>query len=343
MQTKQLRINSILKDHEAVAEAAAILRSGGVVAIPTETVYGLAASAFDPSAINKVFSAKGRPADNPLIVHISEFDMLPDLVADIPEKALELARRFWPGPLTMVLKKSDKIPDAVSAGLDTVAVRMPSGTVARAIIGTADLPLAAPSANLSGSPSPTTAAHVLKDMDGLIDAVVMSADAAVGVESTVISLADDIPRLLRPGAITLEMLEEAIGEIIVDPAVYDMPEEGEAVSSPGMKYKHYSPKTKVVLVKAVTEDYISYVNNHSADGVFALCFNEDTGGLHVPHVCFGSQEDEDSQAKALFSALRALDDQGAKIAYAHSPQKDGVGLAVYNRLIRAAAFELIEL
>ena len=347
METKRIPIHSILADHEAVEEAAALLRAGGVVAIPTETVYGLAANAYDGRAVAKIFEAKGRPMDNPLIVHISEFDMLPELVEDIPEEALELARLYWPGPLTIILKKSDKIPDEVSAGLPTVAVRMPANTVARGIIGACGFPLAAPSANRSGSPSPTTAGHVLQDMDGRVDGIVLSDDAEVGVESTVITLADlaedKRPRLLRPGAVTPQMLRAAVGEIDIDPAVLHQLEEGRQAPSPGMKYKHYAPKARVILVEGDAEIYKDYVNRHAAPGVCALCFEEDAQGLELPVVTYGRAADPDSEARALFDALRRLDEAGYATAYAHAPVKDGVGLAVYNRLIRAAAFQVVRL
>ena len=347
METKRIPIQSILDDHEAVEEAAALLRAGGVVAIPTETVYGLAANAYDGQAVAKIFEAKGRPMDNPLIVHISEFDMLPELVEDIPEAAMELARLYWPGPLTIILKKSDKIPDEVSAGLPTVAVRMPANTVARGIIGACGFPLAAPSANRSGSPSPTTADHVLQDMDGRVDGVVVSGDAQVGVESTVVSLAGlsegERPRLLRPGAVTPQMLRAAVGEIDIDPAVLHQLEEGRQAPSPGMKYKHYAPKARVILVEGDPAIYRDYVNRHAAPGVCALCFEEDARELSLPVVTYGRAADPDSEARALFDALRRLDEAGYATAYAHAPAKDGVGLAVYNRLIRAAAFQVVQL
>lgn len=343
MKTKRITIRSILKDAAGVQRAAAILRAGGLVAIPTETVYGLAASAYNPEAVEKIFAAKGRPQDNPLIVHISEFDMLPELVSEIPDAAYELARRFWPGPLTMVLPKSGRIPDAVSAGLPTVAVRMPSNTVARGIIGAAGLPLAAPSANRSGSPSPTTAEHVLRDLDGRIDAVVISGPAEVGVESTVVSLAGEAPRLLRPGGVTPEQLREVLPGLAIDPAVLSRLEEGVSPSSPGMKYKHYAPAAHVILVEGGRREYVGYVNRNAGDGVAALCFSEDAAALTVPAVVYGPADDDGAKAHLLFDCLRKLDEQEARTVYAHAPGKEGVGLAVYNRLIRAAAFEVVQL
>ena len=272
------------KDIDGINKAAEVLNKGGLVAIPTETVYGLAADTYNVEAVRNIFKAKGRPQDNPLIVHISDMEMLRELCSEIPEGAKELAKAYWPGPLTMVLPKSDKVPSEISAGLSTVAVRFPKNPVARAIIAAANTPLAAPSANLSGSPSPTTAEHCVRDLTGRVDAIVISGDSEVGLESTVISLCENPPRLLRPGAVTVEMLESVLGKITVDKAVTAQPEEGKPVASPGMKYKHYSPSCRVVLIEADSDEYIEYVNARAEDGVFALCFSEDTQGLKIPFV-----------------------------------------------------------
>ena len=341
MKTKRITVNSILKDSSGVQKAAAILKNGGIVAIPTETVYGLAASAFNEDAIARVFKAKGRPQDNPLIVHITEFDMLEPLVKEIPENALECARLFWPGPFTMVLERSDKIPDAVTAGLNTVAVRMPSNTVARAIIGESGLPLAAPSATTSGAPSTTSAQHVIADLDGKIDAVVVSAPSKVGLESTVVTFCDQHPTLLRPGAVTVEQLREVLPDLVIADAVLKELEEGEKVQSPGMKYKHYAPKTCVEMIKTDSQKFADYVNSMGND-VCALCFDEDIPLLNVPYVSLGSVKDPETQAARLFDALREIDNKEKSKAVAHAPETDGVGLAVYNRLLRAAAFNVIE-
>lgn len=328
---------------EDIAKAAVLLKAGGLVAIPTETVYGLAANALDGSAVKRIFKAKGRPQDNPLIVHIASLDTLPKLVAGVPDAALALADQFWPGPLTIILPKASCIPDEVSAGLETVAVRFPSHPVARAIIEASGLPLAAPSANTSGRPSPTKAEHVLHDLHGKIEAVVDGGDCGVGLESTVVSLAGDRPRLLRPGGVTHEQLEETLGPVEIDPAVTHAVQKNAVVSSPGMKYKHYSPKARVVILKGGGEDYIRYVNAHKREGAAALCFDEDAAALQVPAVSLGPEEDREEQARRLFDALRTIDQMGATLAYARCPEQTGVGLAVYNRLIRAAAFEVIEL
>ncbi len=343
MNTLKLKVFDLKEDKANVDRACEILKSGGLVAIPTETVYGLAASAFDEKAVGNIFAAKGRPQDNPLIVHVSDIEMLNELVVDMPNVAIECAKKFWPGPFTMVLKRSEKIPASVSAGLDTVAVRMPSNEVAIEIIRNSKLPLAAPSANLSGSPSPTTAEHVIADLDGKIDAVVVSGASEVGVESTVITLTTNPPRLLRPGGITLEQLKEVLPDIVVDKAVLAEPERGKPVASPGMKYKHYAPKSKVIMLDGDLVKFKEYVNAKAEDGVFALVFDGEEQELSVPTVSFGKKDDPETQAAVLFDALRELDKRGCKVCYARVPELDGMGLAVYNRLIRAAAFEVITL
>ena len=258
-ETKLFKYNE--SDLRMLDEIGSILRNGGIVGIPTETVYGLAANAFDGSAVAKIFKAKGRPQDNPLIVHISEISQLDTVVSSVPSGAYELAEKFWPGPLSIIMPKGDRIPDEVSCGLKTVAVRMPSHTAARAIISAAGVPLAAPSANLSGSPSPTTAQHVIDDMWGRADAIVDGGMCDVGVESTVVSLVGDKPRLLRPGGISLEQLVGVLGEVEVDRAVLAELEPGQQAASPGMKYKHYSPKARVIIVKGSFENYKRFVSN----------------------------------------------------------------------------------
>lgn len=343
MITERLNVSDIERDKINIDRAAEILKNGGIVAIPTETVYGLAADAYNIDAVKRIFEAKGRPQDNPLIVHVSDMKMLSAVTENIPEKALECAEAFWPGPFTMVLPRGERIPAAVSAGLDTVAVRMPSNSVAHEIIKRSGLPLAAPSANLSGSPSPTTAEHVLLDLDGRIDAVVVSGRADVGVESTVVTLCTDPPRLLRPGGITLEQLKKVLPDIVVDKAVLSAPEEGKPVASPGMKYKHYSPKAKVVILDGDLNSFVNYVESRKCEGEFALCFEGEEKRLTIPTVSFGKMDSDESQAAVLFDALRELDKKGCRLCYARMPRKSGVGLAVYNRLIRAAAFEVIKL
>ncbi|MBE6756031.1 MAG: threonylcarbamoyl-AMP synthase [Ruminococcaceae bacterium] len=327
---------------ESIEKAAEIIKDGGVVGLPTETVYGLGANAFDSSAVEKIFEAKGRPKDNPMIVHVSSIDEVYPLVKKFPEEAKKLAEKYWPGPLTIIMPKSDKVPARTSGNLDTVAVRMPSHPVMRKVIEKSGCPIAAPSANLSGSPSPTNAKYVFDDMDGRIELILDGGECEVGLESTVITLATEKPRLLRPGGITPEQLEEVLGEIIIDKAVKSKLEENAKASSPGMKYKHYAPKIKVVIIKADKEKYAEYVSSHSKNAA-ALCFEDDAQNMSVPTVTYGRSDDSSSQAKRLFDALRELDETGAEIAFAHCPSDEGVGLAVYNRLLRSAGFEVIEL
>ena len=252
-------MKTLLLNKNEIDIAADIIKNGGIVAMPTETVYGLAADALNGEAVAKIFKAKGRPMDNPLIVHISDIKQIDMLVSEFPDKAKKLAEKFWPGPLTIVLPKSDIIPDEVSAGLSTVAIRFPSHPVAHELIAKSS-PIAAPSANLSGSPSPTTVRHVLADMDGRIDAIVDGGDCEVGVESTVITLAEDVPTLLRPGGVTLEQLRAEIGEVKVHPAVLKSLGKGMKASSPGMKYKHYSPKAEVILLRGSEQGFCEYIS-----------------------------------------------------------------------------------
>lgn len=322
-----------------IAEAGKMIAEGKLVAFPTETVYGLGANALNEEAVRNIYLAKGRPSDNPLIVHIAEKEDIVPLVKEVTPKAKALIDAFFPAPLTVILNKSDKVGKVVSGGLDTVAVRMPKNEVARKLIKASGCPIAAPSANTSGLPSPTRVKYVIDDMMGKIDGIIDGGDCEFGVESTVITLATDVPTLLRPGAITKEMIEAVIGEITVAPAVLEGMKNDEVAASPGMKYKHYAPKAKVVIVNADKKRYEEFVN--AQKGAFALCFDDDD--ITIPKVTFGKENDDLSQAKELFDALRELDEMGAKKVYARIPHKDGVGMAVYNRLIRAAAFDIIDL
>lgn len=322
-----------------IAEAGKMIAEGKLVAFPTETVYGLGANALNEEAVRNIYLAKGRPSDNPLIVHIAEKEDIVPLVKEVTPKAKALIDAFFPAPLTIILNKSDKVGKVVSGGLDTVAVRMPKNEIARKLIKASGCPIAAPSANTSGLPSPTRVKYVIDDMMGKIDGIIDGGDCEYGVESTVITLATDVPTLLRPGAITKEMIEAVIGEITVAPAVLEGMKNDEVAASPGMKYKHYAPKAKVVIVNADKKKYEKFVN--AQKGAFALCFDDDN--ITIPKVTFGRENDDLSQAKELFDALRELDEMGAKKVYARIPHKDGVGMAVYNRLIRAAAFDIIDL
>ncbi len=328
----------ILKSQDGIQEAAQLLKSGQVVGIPTETVYGLGANALDKSAVLKIFAAKGRPADNPLIVHIADLDELSALTNEIPEKAKKLANAFWPGPLTMIFKSNGVVPKETTGGLDTVAVRFPVHPTANEIIKASGLPIAAPSANLSGKPSPTCADHVFNDMNGKIPLIIDGGECDVGVESTVISMVCEPPLLLRPGGVTREQIESVIGKINVDPSVGGNVHV-EKASSPGMKYKHYSPNAKVILIHSESSEYIKFVNSQNDESPLALCFDEEAPFIYIPFISLGKQKNYESQAHELFSALRRADETGSKTVYAHCPSKDGVGLAVFNRLVRAAGFD----
>ena len=329
------------KNSDTPSIAAGILKNGGTVAIPTETVYGLAANALDADAVARIFVAKGRPQDNPLIVHVQSPDEIPPLVEKVDERLPALAERFWPGPLTVIMKKSALVPDAVTAGLDTVAIRMPSHPAAREIIKACGFPLAAPSANASGRPSPTRAEHVKEDLDGRIDAVVDGGECEVGVESTVITLATEPPTLLRPGGVTPEELEEVLGKIEISHAVYEKLAEGEKAHSPGMKYKHYAPKAQVTLIKGSFERYEKFLKAHN-ETICAVCF-EGEGKFFDEYIEYGRAKDSLTQAHNIFEVLREVDAKGYKKAFVRCPPVKGVGLAVFNRLIRSAAFRIIDL
>ena len=338
MTTEFLTITGTPADDEIIGRAAEVIKSGGLVAIPTETVYGLAGSALLEDSARKIYAAKGRPADNPLIVHIAKFEDLKPLVKEIPEKVKIMAEKFWPAPLTMIMKKSERISNVVSGNLDTVAVRMPKSEYARAIIDNCGLPLAAPSANLSGSPSPTNAKYVFDDMNGRIPLIIDGGACEIGVESTVITFAEEPPRLLRPGGVTLEEMTALIGEIVVDDAVLNKLEEGAVASSPGMKYKHYAPKADITLIKSNFEDFKSLCDGEN--NITALVFDGEGEKISCPSVEYGKENDGYSQSARLFDALRELDEMGAHKVYARCPDTKGMGLAVYNRLIRSAGFKI---
>lgn len=333
----------LLSDTEAdLEQAAAWIQKGEVVGMPTETVYGLAADACNPEAVKKVFAAKGRPADNPLIVHISEMEQLSSLVESIPELAYHLAECFWPGPLTMIFPKKSCIPSITSGGLDTVGIRMPAHPIARRLITLSGKAIAAPSGNRSGYPSPTMAAHMLHDLNGRIMAIIDGGPCQVGVESTVICFESTTSiRILRPGYVTKEDLEQVVKTVILDSAILHEIQAGQTVRSPGMKYQHYSPKANVILVEGSYAAYCGYISKHITPHSYALVFDGEEVGLSIPYFTYGKNSKE--QAKQLFDCLRRCDEEGAKTVYVRAPERNGIGLAVYNRLIRAAGFEVIQL
>ena len=330
-------------DEKSIEKAAALLQNGELVALPTETVYGIAANARNGEAVKKIFVAKGRPQDNPLIVHVTGPEMLPGLVSEVPERAQLLMAAFCPGPLTIIMPRGPEVAAECCAGLDTVGIRMPSHPVARAVIEKSGCAFAAPSANLSGKPSPTNAQDVFTDMDGRLPLILDGGECDVGVESTVVSVVGEKPTLFRPGHITLEDLERALGEEVeVSKAILEKLPEGAVVRSPGMKYKHYAPKADVTILKGSFDAYRDYIAAHAGDGVWALCFDGEEAQLPVPAISYGKEGDGISEAHNLFTVLRELDRKGAKTVYARCPLSDGVSMAVYNRLIRAAAFRVVE-
>ena len=328
---------------EDLALAAQILRSGGLVALPTETVYGLGANGLDPEAVAKIFTAKGRPQDNPLILHIAEPAQLSDYCRDIPAAAWTLAGRFWPGPLTLVLPVRECVPKTTTANLDTVAMRCPQTPATREIIRLAGVPVAAPSANLSGKPSTTTAAHVLHDMDGKIDAIVDGGPCRVGVESTIVDLTGDVPRLLRPGGITPEQLREVLGQLEVDRAVTAQIANDTVVRAPGMKYRHYAPAGEVLIVDGAAERAATYIRARYASGDAVLCFEEELplyAGLNA--VAYGRRAEPQTLSAGLFAALRALDRDDVRHIYARCPEGEGIAFAVRNRLRKSAGFRVVD-
>lgn len=341
METKLYKIDDLTKRTNEIEAAAALLRAGQVVAFPTETVYGLAANALDGAAVRKIFEAKGRPQDNPLIVHIASPDEMETVASSVPDSARALAAAFWPGPLTIILPKKDCVPDTVSAGLSTVAIRLPAHPVAQAVIRAAGVPLAAPSANISGFPSPTTARDVMDDMAGRIPAVLDGGACRYGIESTVITLVTDPPRILRPGAVTPAQLERVLGKVEVDETALQPLEAGKQAQSPGMKYKHYAPRAELSIVRDSLAHFLIFLKKHPDMANAALCFEGEPPYIPLKSVTFGKKDDPLSQAQRLFDALRELDRTGAKKALARMPDAEGVGLGVCNRLFRAAGFRIV--
>ncbi len=340
MKTRIFHPNS---EENAIGEAADILRRGGLLGIPTETVYGLGADGLNEDAVRRIFEAKGRPQDNPLILHVPEVSWLERYCHDVPASAYALAERFWPGPLTMILPKRDCVPLRTTGGLETVGVRCPDHPVTRAIIAAAGMPVAAPSGNTSGRPSPTTAGHMMEDMDGKIDGIVDGGACAVGVESTIIDLTVSPPRLLRPGGLPLEALEDVLGEVAVDKAVRQKLENGEKAKAPGMKYRHYAPKAPVTAVTGAPNRSAAWIRGHITDGAGVICFDEFAPLFdgHIVHR-LGRSGDKLTQAQHVFDALRTFDDTDVTAIFAQCPDEGGLGLAVSNRLKKAAGFHVVD-
>lgn len=331
------------KDPGCAETAAEIIRRGGLVAIPTETVYGLGANGLDEAAVARIFEAKGRPQDNPLILHVAAPEEMEAICHDIPESAYALARAYWPGPLTMVLPVRDCVPRRTTAGLDTVAVRCPDCAITREIIRLSGVPIAAPSANLSGKPSTTTAEHVRHDHDGRIDAIVDGGPCRVGVESTIVDLTEDRPRLLRPGGITPEQLIAVLGDLVIDKAVTAQIDKDAVVRAPGMKYRHYAPQEPVIIVAGARKKAAEYIHRHYQPRDRVLCFEEELP-LYVDcnPLSYGKEADVTTLSAGLFAALRELDDPSIGKVFARCPTGGGVAYAVQNRLKKAAAFHIVD-
>ncbi len=343
---EQMKTIVAASNRESIRQAAEIIKNGGVVGFPTETVYGLGADALNGEAVRGIFAAKQRPMDNPLIVHVSAMNEIKPLICgEMPQMAKKLAAAYWPGPLTMIMKKSDLIPIEVSAGLDTVGIRMPAHEIARALIRHAGHPIAAPSANRSGRPSPTTAKHVLDDMDGRIPMIIDGGDSEVGLESTVVDVTGEVARVLRPGGVTPEMIASVLGAVEVDGTVMRPLEEGEKPISPGTKYRHYAPEGDLTIVEGereaaaqvICDMYDAYEKDAA---ILALPGHEELYGVrHV--IPLGKDGSVEGAAAGLFGALRLLDDEKIEHIFSEAVPADGIGLAVMNRLGRAAAFHII--
>ena len=349
MNTRIIKIKEKNMDAKALQEAGEIMKAGGLVAFPTETVYGLGGDALNAASSEKIYAAKGRPSDNPLIVHIASMEDLPGIVRSVPEAAYKLAERYWPGPLTMIFDKADCVPMETTGGLGTVAVRMPSHPIARVLIREAGGYVAAPSANRSGRPSPTDARYVIEDLDGRVDMILDGGAADLGLESTIIDLTGARPVILRPGYITEEMLEQTIGQVETDRTVIDG-DSGQAPKAPGMKYRHYAPKGNLVIVEGETEQTVSYINRQLSlqkkkgkrTGVIAT---DETAAEYLADSVknVGKRCQEEQIAKALFRILREFDDEGIEAIYAESFESRGVGQAIMNRLLKAAGHQVVHL
>lgn len=347
MVTKVIAVTKENRD-TALREAGEIIKAGGLVAFPTETVYGLGGDALNPASAKKIYEAKGRPSDNPLIVHIAEMEALSAIVEEVPESAKRLASLFWPGPLTMILKKSAIVPKETTGGLNTVAVRMPVHDVALDLIRAAGGYVAAPSANRSGRPSPTTAAYVTQDLEGRIEMILDGGQAALGLESTIVDLTVEPPMILRPGFVTEEMLSVALGEIGVDETLL-RGDSGQAPKAPGMKYRHYAPKGELVIVRGNVEAVTAYINKRLDEGrsenkkTAVIATNETVGGyLADVRFAVGERGSAKAAAERLYRILRECDDEGVELILSECFDGEGVGVAVMNRLMKAAGYHIID-
>ena len=340
MLSYETKILTPTDDH--LSEAARLIRSGEVVAFPTETVYGLGANALDGDAVTKIFKAKGRPQDNPLIVHVKDAEALDRYGREVSPKARLLAEKFWPGPLTIIVKARENISPVVTCGLDTVGLRCPVDPVAQSLIRESGQPIAAPSANLSGRPSPTTAQHVYQDLNTRIPLILDGGPCSVGVESTVLSVAEDQPILFRPGIVGREEIESVIGEIALSPAIRQQLPDSSKVQSPGMKYRHYAPKCPLLVLNGTISRFVSYVNKHARSDMGVLCFAGEEAFFPTGKViALGDGDNALSLSQNLFAALRAFDEMKVSVIYARMCREDGAFLGVYNRLMKASGFHII--
>ena len=348
MNTKLIKIEDTKQiKNEELAEAAQILRDGGLVAFPTETVYGLGANALDEAAAKKIYAAKGRPSDNPLIAHISCLEELKPLVAYIPEAGRKLAEAYWPGPLTMVFPKSDIVPYGTTGGLDTVAVRMPSDPVANRLIKLAGVPVAAPSANTSGRPSPTMAEHVEEDLGDAIDMIIDGGQVGIGLESTIVDFTEKVPVVLRPGYISLEMLQETLGDVRMDKGLL-ITDSSVHPKAPGMKYRHYAPKADLSIIEGNEEDVVACINHLTDEAVakglkVGVIATDETKAryAHADVLSIGSREEEETIAHHLYEVLRDFDDDRVDVIYSEAFYTPKMGQAIMNRLLKAAGHKII--
>ncbi len=336
--TDIIKVSLNSPEEDLISRTAQIIKNGGLVAFPTETVYGLGGNATDANAAKKIYAAKGRPSDNPLIIHIAAPEDA-ELYAHTNELYYKLAKAFMPGPLTVILPKKDTVPDSVTGGLDSVAIRCPAHPIASALISKAGVAIAAPSANLSGSPSPTCAEHVISDLSGRVDMIIDGGSCEIGLESTIVKISEDSAILLRPGAITCDALLCICKSVEIAPAVTSHLAENERPLSPGMKYRHYAPNAPLVLLDGDADRVTEYMKNAlQQEHCLLICYDEEIDALgSEATISIGKRDDLAAQANSLFSALRQANETDADIIYAHLPTKDGLGLALYNRMIRAAA------
>ena len=349
MKTIIEKVDKNQQNTDVIREAGRILKEGGLVAFPTETVYGLGADALNEDAAKKIYAAKGRPSDNPLIIHITNMKALEKIVSEIPEKAKKIAEKYWPGPLTMIFNKSEIVPYGTTGGLDTVAVRMPVDEIAREVIDAGGGYIAAPSANTSGRPSPTTAQHVAEDLTGRVDMIIDGGAVEIGVESSILDVTVEPPMILRPGAITKEMFEEVIGEVAVDRTLIK-PDSKQVPKAPGMKYRHYAPKADLTIIEGPLDKVVKEINKRAEEKIDAgykvgVIGTEETVEDYLAGdiKCIGTREDESTIAANLFRILREFDDDRVDYIYSESFDTAGIGSAIMNRLLKAAGHHIEKL